>query len=237
MQLFIVRHGDPIYCPDSLTPKGHLQAKALAKRFAVHGLDKIYASPLKRAQQTAQPTCEMLGIPFEIEDWTSESAAARDFFIERENGKSAWIFHQNPTNIKNDDTKNLNDQWYTAECFKNYPNNFKAGYERIQRESDKFLERHGYKREGSVYRIINPNNDRIAVFCHQGFGVTWLSHLLGIPPHLFWTSFDFSHTGVTVLEFRNYKNLLTAPLCLQLSDLSHIFAERLPFEYNNTFKL
>ena len=41
MLLFIVRHGDPIYNPDSLTPKGHLQAQALAKRFAVNGLDEI----------------------------------------------------------------------------------------------------------------------------------------------------------------------------------------------------
>ena len=62
MLLYIVRHGDPIYNPDSLTPKGHLQAKALAKRFALHGLDKIYSSPLIRAQQTAKPTCDILGL-------------------------------------------------------------------------------------------------------------------------------------------------------------------------------
>lgn len=55
MLLYIIRHGDPIYAPDSLTPKGHLQAAALAKRLAVHGLDKIFASPLVRAQQTAKP--------------------------------------------------------------------------------------------------------------------------------------------------------------------------------------
>lgn len=79
MLLFIVRHGDPIYNPDSLTPKGHLQAKALAKRFGMHGLDKIYASPLIRAQQTAQPTAELLGLPIEIEEWTSESLAANSF--------------------------------------------------------------------------------------------------------------------------------------------------------------
>ena len=54
MLLYIIRHGDPIYAPDSLTPKGHLQAAALAKRLAVHGLDKIFASPLVRAQQTAK---------------------------------------------------------------------------------------------------------------------------------------------------------------------------------------
>ena len=33
MLFFYVRHGDPIYNPDSLTPLGHEQAKALSKRF------------------------------------------------------------------------------------------------------------------------------------------------------------------------------------------------------------
>ena len=36
MILYIVRHGDPIYDPDSLTPLGHEQAKAVAKRFTVY---------------------------------------------------------------------------------------------------------------------------------------------------------------------------------------------------------
>ena len=237
MLLFIVRHGDPIYNPDSLTPKGHLQAKALAKRFGMHGLDKIYASPLNRAQQTAQPTSELLGLPIEIEEWTSESLAAGSFFVDRPDGSRGWIFHQNPTILKNDASHTLVDNWYEAECFKGYDKDFKGGYERIQKASDEFLARHGYERDGSVYKITNPNNDRIAVFCHQGFGVTWLSHLLGIPPHMFWTSFDFSHSGVTVLEFRNYNNRLTVPQCLQLSDLSHIFADRLPFKYNNSIDL
>lgn len=62
MLLYIIRHGDPIYAPDSLTPKGHLQAAALAKRLAVHGLDKIFASPLVRAQQTAKPTLRAAGL-------------------------------------------------------------------------------------------------------------------------------------------------------------------------------
>lgn len=236
MLLFIVRHGDPIYNPDSLTPKGHLQAKALAKRFAMHGLDKIYASPLNRAQQTAAPTSEILGLPIETLEWTSESLAADSFFIKKD-GAQGWIFQQNPTVLKNDATHTLVDNWYEADCFKGYNKDFKGGYERIQKASDAFLEKHGYKREGSIYKIINPNNERIAVFCHQGFGVTWLSHLLGIPPHIFWTSFDISHSGVTVLDFKNYKNSLTSPLCLQLSDLSHIFADRLPFKYNNSIDL
>lgn len=237
MLLYIIRHGDPIYNPDSLTPKGHLQAKALAKRFAVHGLDKIYSSPMIRAQQTAQPTCDILGLPMQIEEWTSEALAGNSFYITRPDGISSWIFHQNPTVLKNDASHTLVDNWYEAECFKIYDKDFKGGYERIQKASDEFLERHGYKREGSVYKIVNPNEERIAVFCHQGFGVTWLSHLLGIPPHIFWTTFDLTHSGVTVLNFRNFENGLTTPLCLQLSDMSHIFADRLPFKYNNSIDM
>ena len=238
MLLYIIRHGDPIYNPDSLTPKGKLQAEALAKRLAAHGIDKIFASPMIRAQMTAQPTCDILGKEMKIEEWTSESLAYNDLSIINEEGRRTWIFHQHPANLKNDETRLRIDDWFEAECFtKHTESNFEKGYERIKKESDKFLEGLGYKREGAVYKIIAPSNDRVAVFCHQGFGITWLSHLLGIPPQIFWTAFDFSHSGVTILNFRNFDNGITVPQCLQLSDLSHIYKEGLPFEYNNSIKL
>ena len=60
MLFFLVRHGDPIYKPDSLTEQGHKQAAALAKRFAKFGLDEVYSSTSIRAQMTAQPTCAAL---------------------------------------------------------------------------------------------------------------------------------------------------------------------------------
>ena len=60
MLLFYIRHGDPIYDPDSLTPLGQEQAKALAKRLIVHGVDKVYSSPSNRARMTAQPLSVLL---------------------------------------------------------------------------------------------------------------------------------------------------------------------------------
>ena len=44
MLLFYIRHGDPVYDPDSLTPLGLKQAEAVAKRLALFGIDEIYAS-------------------------------------------------------------------------------------------------------------------------------------------------------------------------------------------------
>lgn len=239
MLLYIIRHGDPIYDPDSLTPKGHLQAKALAKRLALHGLDKIYASPLKRAQQTAQPTCDLLGKEMQIEEWTSERIAADRFCVKYDDGHWGWIFHQHVANLRNDESVNYSvNNWYESKTFTEHPEkDFKAGYEDLIAASDEFLAKHGYKREGAIYKITEPNEERVAVFCHQGFGTAWLSHLLSVPPQIFWSSFDISHTGVTILNFRNNTDGITAPLCVCMSDLSHIYSEGLPYEFNNYIKL
>ena len=56
MILFYVRHRDPVYDPDSLTPLGVRQSEALAKRLALYGVDRIYSSTSNRAIQTTKPT-------------------------------------------------------------------------------------------------------------------------------------------------------------------------------------
>ena len=61
MKLYFIRHGQPIYDPDSLTPLGHAQAEALSKWFLHRAPDKIYASSSNRAVQTSMPTCKLLG--------------------------------------------------------------------------------------------------------------------------------------------------------------------------------
>jgi probable phosphoglycerate mutase len=105
-----------------------------------------------------------------------------------------------------------------------------GGYQRITGHSDEFLTRLGYKRDGKLYRVISPNDKQIAAFCHHGFGTTWLSHLLSIPPHIFWSGFDIAHSSVTILEFKNNPDLYTAPTCVCLSDISHIYKENLPLK-------
>ena len=62
MLFYYIRHGDPIYNPDSLTPLGIRQAEAVSKRLALYGLDRIYSSTSNRAIMTARPTCELLKI-------------------------------------------------------------------------------------------------------------------------------------------------------------------------------
>jgi len=234
MLLYIVRHGDPDYANDCLTELGKKQADAVAKRLAARGLDKIFSSPMGRARQTAQPTCDLLGIPYAVEDWMSEVAAWDELSIPNGSGGRTWAFHARQNSYYRAAQERLEQsqqaqEWFGVEPF---PSTSEAAYERIRRCSDDFLGRLGYRREGAVYRIAEPNDWRVAAFCHQGFGTTWLSHLLAVPPLTFWAGFDMAHTSVTILEFANHADGTTAPKCLCLSDLSHIYREGLPMRYN-----
>jgi len=231
MLLYIIRHADPIYSPDSLTELGHKQAEALAKRLAANGIDRAYSSPNMRAQLTAKPACELLGLEYAVEHWMSEDLAWRDFSYETESGGRTWTFNRQNTKIKYDETLKPGAEWYDSQYFS--VTNAKEGYRRVAECSDEFTERLGYRRENGAYKIIRANDDRIAAFCHHGFGTVWLSHLLDIPLRVFSTSFNISHSGVTILEFKNYENGCTAPMCLCLSDISHIYQAGLPMKYNN----
>ncbi len=228
MLLYIIRHGEPIYDPDTLTTLGHRQADALAERLKHVGLTRIFSSPNGRARLTAAPTCRALGIKAEIEPWTSEDLTWDEFT----NDYEGWAFEMaDPRDTKSDWNLSYGDRWYDSPLYER-TRGAKAGYERIARESDTFTEKLGYRREGKVYKIIRPNEERVALFCHQGFGLTWMSYLLGIDPGLFWSAFDITHSGVSVLKFEDTGEGYAAPRCLCLSDTSHLFAAGLPMKYN-----
>ena len=236
MLLYIIRHGDPIYDPDSLTELGHRQAEALVPRLAPLGFDKIFVSPMIRAQQTAAPTCLELKVEPEIREFLSEGDLFSKMSIplpddyDEQKIRTRWCFHQQTTNYRTAESYHMTDDWHTLPAW-NECKTLKPAYDEFIKKSDDFLSELGYVREGDHYKIENPPYERVAVFCHQGVGLTWLSHMLSIPPHVIWGAFDITHTGITVLNFKNYENGITLPLCLCMSDTSHLFAGDLPMKY------
>ncbi len=79
MRIVWIRHGQPawfgdqggIYDPE-LTDLGHDQARSVAQRVASWNVDEVWVSPAIRAQQTAAPLCEALGIQALTKDWMTE---------------------------------------------------------------------------------------------------------------------------------------------------------------------
>ncbi|MBE6729994.1 MAG: histidine phosphatase family protein [Ruminococcaceae bacterium] len=235
MIFYYIRHGDPIYNPDSLTPLGQRQAEALAKRLSVYRLDKIYASTSNRAIETARPTCELLKKEPELLDFANENYAWRDFTYFREDGKGRqWLFQNSRLCelFNSKEIRDLGDNWFSHPEFKDY--NYGQALDKVYDNIDSFMASLGYEhiRYSGKYKVKETNDQRIALFAHQGFGMLFLSCLLDIPYPTLCTHFDMCHSGLTVIEFKE-NGEYTIPKILTLSSDSHLYKEGLPTYYNN----
>ena len=237
MLFFYIRHGDPIYDPDSLTPLGHAQADALSKRLCVHGLDKIFSSPSNRARQTAQPTCDLLRKEMTLCDWAEEGLAMRDFGVPHPVHGRTWCFYdQRILELFNSpEVRALGDRWY--EHPELAPYDFGRGVRRVNAAVDVFFSALGYRhdRENARFEPIAPTQDRVALFAHQGFGIAFFSSLLDIPYPIFATHFDFGHSAMSVIKFES-RGGYVYPQVLQLSNDAHLYREGILTGYQNAIK-
>ncbi|MBR7185248.1 MAG: histidine phosphatase family protein [Clostridia bacterium] len=231
MLLYIIRHGDPDYPTDTLTLRGMFQAEAVGRRIAASKIDRIFSSPMGRARLTASPACRMLGLPCEIEEWAHEIGDEKQTTFPDGKRKKTIAAVQN-TYFRADGAQDLAFA-DSLLCPGFSTTNLRPALDYIAAGGRDFLARLGYREEDGIYRILRPNEERVALFCHAAFTRAWLSHLLHIPPHLFWSGFNTTHTGVTVVEFHNHPNGITAPRVLCLSDMSHLYAEGLDMRYDN----
>lgn len=234
MVLYIVRHGDPDYVTDSLTERGKLQAEAVGKRIFDSGIDQIYSSPMGRARETAAPACRLLGLPCQIEDWAHEVEEER--LTPFPDGVPKSVTYLQNTYYREKGGIDLPyGRAYEAAGFST--SGMQTAVARIEAGGRDFLERLGYKEENGVYRILRKNEDKVALFCHSVMCRAWLSTLLHIPIHLMWSGFHYTHTGVTVLEFKNNENGVTAPICRCYSDMSHLYAAGLDMIHDNDIEV
>ena len=235
MLLYYIRHGFPTYNPDCLTPLGKRQAEAVGKRLAMHGIDRIFSSTSQRAIETAEPLSEMVRKEIELLDFANEKHAGADFFVTDKDGNRNWVgnlpFFREI--CSRPDFKKLGMDWYTHPAFKDYT--FESGIKRVQDEADKFLEGLGYKhiREEGRYEIINPNDQKIALFAHAGFGQAFMSAILDVPYPEFAIKFGMRHSGVTVINFVE-KRGMCIPFVLTYSEGAHLYMENLPTEYDDS---
>ena len=236
MLLFFIRHGDPNYSLNRLTPLGVRQADALAKRLARYGIDRIYSSGALRVLETARPTCDLLHKEPIVLDWLNERYSKDFAFGETETTRYWYFAHpETKAQLASSEVMRLGKEWYKHPYFAE--TNLEFGIQRVQQETDAFLASLGYEHDSlnNRYIVTHPNEERIAVFAHRGLGMAFLSCLLDIPYPLFSTHFDFTHTGMTVIEFSN-EHPTAIPRVLQFGGDSHIYNEDLPSGFCNEIK-
>ena len=79
MELVLSRHARPVRreletgaADPELSEDGVRQAVLLAEYLALEQIDVVYSSPMRRARETAQPLCDVLGLPMQIEPDVAE---------------------------------------------------------------------------------------------------------------------------------------------------------------------
>lgn len=222
MRLYIIRHADPDYERRTITKAGHREAKALAVRMKQVGLDEIYCSPIPRAVHTMEYTAAALKKKPVFLDWLKELSELR---TEQPPWGRLMAWDTPPEILRHPSRKN----WHQLDGLKPLAGlPIRRKIEFIRRHSDRFLAGLGYKREGGRYRILKSNRKKIGIFCHGGFGLTWLSLLLEIPLPIMWAGFWLAPTSVSTVLFDERSKKWATPRALGVCDVSHLYALKVP---------
>ena len=219
LKLMIVRHAEPDYSIDSLTPIGWEEARILADRLCKLDVKAFYCSPLGRAKDTASFTLQALNREAEILPWLKEfppqilkpNLSERDITWD-------WL----PADWTGNPAYYQMDQWANTPPMTE--GNVAEHYNYVTTELDKLLARHGYVREGNFYRTKYANEDTVILFCHFGLECVLLSHILNIPPMLLWHGTCAAPTSVTILNTEERQEGIAYFRMSTFGDTSHLYA-------------
>lgn len=230
MKLLIVRHGDPDYSIDSLTPKGWHEAELLKNRLTKLDVAAFYCSPLGRAKDTSKATLNALGRTAEIFDWLREFDG---YVIDPESGERTYSWDRTPAFLSENDDYYDKDKWISTPFYSSgdVPEKYKTVCDGI----DELLARHGYIHDGKIYRVERENSDTVVLFCHFGVECVLLSHILKISPVVLWHNFVALPTSVTTLITEEREQGKAVFRCNAFGDISHLYGGDEPASFQARF--
>jgi len=174
MELLLIRHALPVrreldagIADPELSEAGHAQAQHLAEYLSSERLDAVYASPLRRAQQTARPLAASQGVEVQLVDEVAEWDRNSNEYVPIEELKAA-----------NDPRWQamLRGEWNVHE---ESPEEFRA------------------RTVGAIEELVGRHSgDRIAIVCHGGVINGYLSHVLRLedaPNGFFYPNYTSIH--------------------------------------------
>jgi broad specificity phosphatase PhoE len=183
-EVLLIRHGQQ-YIPDlenattgdwidpPLSEHGRAQARLLAECLSTLKIDHIFCSPLKRAQETAQPVAEMHRLQVETINDLREVEVFRDVPPEK-TAREAF---------GDDLLKAVRQRMLTERNWDVYP---------LSESSFDFRKRTINAIEAAIARNAG---ERIAIVCHGGVINAYMGHIIGSRYDMF---FRPAHTSINV---------------------------------------
>jgi broad specificity phosphatase PhoE len=200
VEIVLLRHGEPDWTPaggasvddPGLTARGHLQAQVAAAALAARPFDAIYASPLRRAQETAEPLAKAAGlVPV-----TLEGLAEIGIPLSGVSQAEVDVYFRQASR------RPLGEHW------EGWPGgeSFRAFHGRVTTALGGLLARHQIPRERegefTIWQLP-PQRHRIAIVAHGGTNAVALTHLLDIPAVPWeWNRFEMELAAYAVVQSR-----------------------------------
>ena len=232
MKLMIIRHGDPNYAIDGLTPRGKIEAALLAEHMLGKKIDYAYISPLGRAQETAKYVLDAKGMEGTTLDWLREFPGNVRIWEDAELEAAMPVPWDDGVGQPRIPWDILPSWWtkqpelYDKDAWRE--NKISAHsqvvekYAEVAKGLDDLLAKHGYVRDGMTYRVEKSNADTLAFFCHFGVECVMLSHLFGISPYVLWHCLQAVPTSVTVINTEEREQGVAIWRATQFGDVSHL---------------
>lgn len=220
MKLLLIRHADPDYEHDSLTEQGRLEADLLAGRIAPLPVRGYYVSTMGRALATAEPTLKRAGREAQRCDWLREfqiPVARPDV-----NGLSEIPWDWLPQDWLSQPILLDHEHWSEHEVFAR--SEVAEAYARVTAAFDGVLAAHGYRREGLLYRVEQPNADTLVFFTHLGLACVLMSHLMNCSPMVLWHGLAMAPSSVTVFNTEERRPGVASFRAASVGDISHLYA-------------
>lgn len=219
MRLIIVRHADPDYEHDSLTPIGWKEAELVSERISKLDVKDFYVSPLGRAQDTASFTLKKMGRTATTHEWLREFSP-RIFRPDVTDEKMiAWDWL--PADWTQDENYFRRELWYTTDIMRE--GKVKEEYDWVIKNFDKLLAEHGYVRNGEYYDVTEANTDTLVFFCHFGLECVLLSHLMNVSPMILWHHTAAAPTSVTTVYTEERRKGIASFRIASFGDISHLY--------------
>jgi len=195
MKLLLIRHAEPNYKLDTITPKGEIQAELLSKYLKNIHIDDIYSSPLGRARKTASYTAEFKKIKPVILDWAEEVDG--DYI---EGQYACWADHGKDT-LQNPKVLDYN-QWHK---YVEFGKHMRPLVKETYNNFIEFIKQYGLILDKLVFNVDKNifKEKTIVIFCHEGFIKTLLSSLLHYPLPIIISHTTISHASITDIRFEN----------------------------------
>lgn len=158
MEIILIRHAIPVrkeleqgVADPELSPAGLRQAELLAEYLAAESIDALYASPMRRARETAEPVAQAMDLAIGIVDGVAEYDRNSEWYVPVEELKAA------------------NDpRWQEI---------IDGTWQGSDETEDQFVDRVVSSIESVIAR---HSSQRVAVVCHGGVINAYVARILGL---------------------------------------------------------